>query len=265
MQKIILFASLLTAVWLAGCGTPVPTLAPTATPLSSIMLPGNYRPLQLGDMVEGAKIGYQYIVPSEQQPVGVVAFSEGLVQLVSIKPELRDGLTAYLSEIAKNPKNILAFDENDPAQTEPKPMTWDATKPIEIAFIKIADGAHVWNVTETDNGEIRTAYKFVRRKDGGLRFVDAYDLSTLYSLGGVMTLNGGGAGLAFASRLALLKLFLNDPAYQRGENVIAKKLPDPTQYDPRVIKLDPQAQGLAQDLDWVLVSRAGPNGGLIAP
>jgi len=262
-MKTLLFSMVVAAVLLVGCGTPVPTLAPTATVNPSIILADGYRPPQPNDIIEEVKIGYQYIVPSQDNPVGVIAFSEGLIQLITIKPELSNGLVAFLQDIAKENKPVLAFDEKDTNQKTAKVLTWDPKKPIEIIFIKLPDSSqNIWSVRETDAGELRAAYKFVVRKDGGLRFVDGYDLTTVNSLNQLRTLNGGGIGLGLSARLALLRTIMNTPAYQRGENVMASAPPSPSQYDPRILKIDPKQEGLAQDLDWVLVSRPGPSGGI---
>ena len=267
MKRVVFALTAIVVAILVGCGTPVPTPAPTDMPRDQLLLPGGYRPVQQNDFVEGAKIGYQYVVPSTDNPVAVIAFSEGLIQLMSIKTELRDGLVAYLQDIAKEAKPILAFDENDPTQKEPKTMTWDSKKPIEIVFVSIANNSQViWSMRETENAEIRAAYKLIRRKDGGLRFVDGYDLTTVNSFNTMRTLNGGGTGLGLSARLALLRLILSDATYQRGENIMAIQPPRIEQYDSRILKIDPTQQGLAQDRDWVLVSRPGPSGGIpVAP
>lgn len=258
----------LSIVWLAACGAPPsPTIpGPTFTPVlnPTVVAPNGYRPLQTGDEIEGTQIAYQYVLPSVDQPVIDVAFGVDLLDLLSVKPSLTDSLVAYAKELTQQPHSILGFDENDPNQTAPKQLTIDANKPLEVAFIFLTEGNHNWSVTETDNGQVRTAYKLIRRKDGGLRFIDAYDVITEHSIA-FPTMNGGGAGLVYSSRLALLKLILTDSAYQRGENVIANKPPALNQYDSRILKTDPSQQGLAQDLDWVLISRPGPNPGLISP
>ncbi len=255
-------------VLLAACAAPPsPAIpAPIFTPVlnPTIAAPNGYRPLQKGDEIEGTQIAYQYVLPSVDQPVVDIAFGVDLLDLLSVKPALTDSLVSYAKELTQQPHNIVGFDENDPNQTAPKPLTTDANKPLEVAFIFLTEGNHNWSVTETDNGEVRTAYKLVRRKDGGLRFIDAYDTITEHSIA-FPTINGGGAGLVYSSRLALLKLILADSAYQRGANVIASKPPALDKYDSRILKTDPTQQGLAQDLDWVLVSRPGPNPGLISP
>ncbi len=254
--------------FLAACGsTPAQPPAPTATVATAptIVAPAGYRPIQSGDRVEGATISYQYILPSLEHPVVVIAFGTNLIQLVSIKPELGDGLVEYAQDLAKEGKSIYAFDENDPTQKEPRPMTWETSKPIEIVFIPLTEGSHSWSVTETQGGEVQAAYKIIRRKDGGLRFVDAYGLVALNSANNMFTLNGGGTGLVFSSRLALLRLILADAKYQRGENLMASFPPEFSQYDPRILKLDPSRTGLAMDKDWVLFSRPGPNPGLTGP
>ena len=266
MKKIILFSVILMG-WLAACQSPstTPAALPTYTPAPALVSPTGYRPLQAGDMVEGVGISYQYVLPSLERPAIVIAFGQRLLELVNVKPELADGLVAYAQELAKGPTSIYGFDEADPNQTEPKQLTLIANQPIEIAIIPIAEGPHAWSVTESQEGEVRAAYKLIRRKDGGLRFVDAYDMVALQTFGTLMTLNGGGAGLVYSSRLALLRTILADDAYQRGQDVMATRAPDVSQYDSRILKIDPSKTGLLQDQDWVLVSRPGPSGGLSAP
>ena len=243
--------------------TPGPAVTPTVVPHPEILSPTGYRPLQEGDGVEGATIGYQYVLPSLERPVVTIALGSSLMQLVVPKPELVAGLVTYIEGLQKEPRTVYAFDETDPAQTEPRQLLLDMTKPVEIAIIPIAEGAHTWSVTESQDGEVQAGYKLVRRKDGGLRFVDAYNAYALNSFTIVTTRNGSGAGLVFSARLALLQLILTDASYQRGEDVLAKQPPQTRQYDPRILKLDPARAGLDQNLDWVLVSRPGPNPGLI--
>jgi hypothetical protein len=267
MSKTFRLVSTMLIMSVAACqSNPAPIVAgttlastPTARPLTG------YRPLQNNDLLEGAKIGYLYTLPSPEQPAVTLAFGENMLELVSIKPELRDGLLAYIRDLVQEPRSVYAFDENTPDQAEPKLLLLPANRPIEIVFIPIAEGQHNWSVTETDQGEIRAAYKLVRRKDGGLRFVDAYGIEAMNSFTTLITLNGGGAGLVYSARLALLRLILSEPTYQRGADVMASQPPQLSQYDSRILKLDPTQTGLAQDLDWVLVSRPGPNPGLPAP
>ena len=250
----------------AACGgTPTPAaIFPTATVPHSptIVSPTGYRPLQEGDTVEGAAISYQYVLPSLDQPVITVVFGNNLLQLIQIKPELSENLISFIQELARQPVPVLGYDEATPNQTEPKAITWDGKKPIEIVYIPIVEGSHFWSVAETDENGIQAAYKIVRRKDGGLRFIDAYGRLALASANTMITLNGGGTGLLFSSRLALLKLILTNERYQRGINVFATNPVDHTAYDARILKLDPSRQGLAQDRDWVLFSRPGPDPGL---
>jgi len=262
----LILTVILSVVTTACRPTPAPILAPTAAPPTpSPLPPGAYRPIQINDVIEGAKIGYQYALPSPDQPVVVIAFGAGMLELLSVKQELATGLVAYIQELAQEPKSIYAFDENDPSQTEPKLLTIAANKPIEVIFVPIGEGQHNWSVTETDNNEVRAAYKLVRRRDGGLRFVDAYGLEAMNSFTTLATLNGGGAGLVYSARLALLKTILSDPGYQRGVDVMSSRPPQTSQYDARILRIDPSAQGLAQDVDWVLISRPGPNPGIPLP
>jgi hypothetical protein len=257
---------ILSAVTAACRPTPAPTLVPTAALPTPTPLPlSAYRPIQNNDLIEGAKIGYQYALPSPDKPVVVIAFGEGMLELVSVKQELAAGLVAYIQELAQEPRSIYAFDESDPNQAEPSLLTIQANKPVEIIFVPLPEGQHNWSVTETDQGEIRAAYKLIRRQDGGLRFLDAYGIEAMNSFTTLLTLNGGGAGLVYSARLALLRLILSEPAYQRGADVMASQPPQLSQYDSRILKLDPSQTGLAQDLDWVLVSRPGPNPGLPTP
>ncbi len=268
MRKIALLISVTLCVALSSaCAspTPAPTVQPTATLISNIISPSGYRPVQTGDVIEGAKIGYQYIIPSPEQPVVVVAFGERMVELVSVKQELKAGLVAYIQELVKEPRSIYAFDESDPAHVEAEPVTLTANQPVEIVIIPLNDQPHTWSVTETEQGETRAAYKLIRRKDGGLRFVDAYGLEAMNSAATLATLNGGGAGLVYSARLALLRLILSDARYQRGGDVMTSYPPALNQYDARVLKIDPSLPGILQNTDWVLVSRPGPNPGKIAP
>lgn len=268
MNKTYRFLLVVSIAMVAGCAAPPtpPAPIPTATPYQdpTIVAPSGYRPLQLGDQIEGTQISYQYVLPSLDQPAIDLAFGVNLLHLLSVKPGLIDNLVSFAKELTKESRTVYAFDENDPNQTEPKLLSIEPNKPLEVAFIFIENVPHQWSVTETDQGEVRAGYKLVRRKDGGLRVINAYDTVTLHSVD-FRTINGDGAGLVFASRLALLKVILNDPAYQRGENVMATKPPTLDQYDPRILKIDPTQQGMAQDQDWVLDSRGGPNPGLVAP
>lgn len=266
-MKGILFLIAVSAAMLVACGTPLPTAAPTTVVelgQATLAAPNGYRPLQKNDNIEGTQIAYQYIVPSIDQPAIDIAFGVDLLDLITLKANLTNGLTAFAQELTKAPHSILGFDENDPFQSQPKPVTIDANKPIEVAFISLTQGTHFWSVTEKDSGEVRAAYKLIRRKDGGLRVLYAYDTITSHSIT-FATLNGTGTGLVFSSRLALLKLILTDRAYQQGEDAIALKPPTPDQYDPRILKIDPSQTGLAQDQDWILISRPGPNPGMISP
>lgn len=266
MRKI--FLSVLFGLSLVACvGTPTPTLVPaTVVPHSpTIASPTGFRPLQEGDTIEDASISYQYLLPSLEQPVVNVAFSTNLFQLVQVKPESTDNLLDYIREIIQSPTPVFAYDEATPNQTQPAPVTFDRSKPVEIVFIQLVDGTHYWSVTETDDKGVQAAYKIVRRKDGGLRFIDAYGQVALHSSEGIFTLNGGGTGLVFSARLALLKLILKDQRYQKGTNVFATFPVDSAAYDKRILDLDPTRVGLAQDRDWVLVSRPGPNPGLQGP
>lgn len=263
MKKITLF--LIAAAMLAGCkGNTSPTIPPS-TPGESlgIVLQGGYRPVQQNDTIEGAPIGYNYILPSSDQPVVVIAVSPYLIHFVSVKPELSAGLVAYIKELGKY-QNVLMFDENDQNQKDPTQMSWDASKPVEIVYIPIQEVKRNWSVTDGDD-TVQDAFKIVRRKDGGLRFVDAYGKDALFTAGSIATINGSGVGLMLSSRLALLRMILADSKYQRGANVLAISPPSLDQYDPRIVKLDPTKQGIAMNRDWLLVSRPGPNPGLQGP
>ncbi len=264
MKKPALFIILTVA--LAACTGKTPTQTPQpSAPASatSVILQGGYRPVQQNDTIEDAPIGYNFILPSLDQPVVVIAASPYLLHFIAVKPELTQGLVAYIKELGKY-QNILMFDENNPNQAEPKLMSWDASKPVEVVYIPVPEGKHVWSVTDGDDA-VEDAYKIVRRKDGGLRFIDAYGKNALFTAGNTATVNGSAVGLMLSSRLALLHLILADPKYQRGANVLAISPPTLDQYDPRIVKLDPTKQGMAMNRDWLLVSRPGPNPGLQGP
>lgn len=263
MKKLALYIVLAGA--LAACtGNATPTPAPSTTGQSNeVVLQGGYRPVQQNDTIEGAPIGYNFILPSDDQPVVVIAASPFLLHFVAVKPELTSGLVAYIKELGKL-QNVLMFDENDPNQKDPKVMSWDASKPVEVVYIPIQEGAHNWSVTDGYD-IVEDAYKIVRRKDGGLRFIDAYGRNALFTAGNTATVNGSAVGLMLSSRLALLRMILSDQKYQRGANVLAVIPPSQDQYDPRIVKLDPTKQGMAMNRDWLLVSRPGPNPGLQGP
>ncbi len=268
--KTLRIASLLLAVValaLAGCSaTPTPTPTASSDAITT-PIPANssgYRPLQAGDKVEGSTIDFQYIYPSLDKPVIDVALGKNLLQLIVVKPEMRDGMVAYFQELASQRREIYAFDENDPSQSEPRLLTIEPNKPIEWVIINMDDNPHLWSVKETQEGDVRAAYKLVRRKDGGLRVIDAYDLVTQHS-GDFATTNGLGLGLVFSARMALLKMILANQRYQRGIDVMNDPRPSLDQYDPRILKTNPQAEGMAPNVDWVLVARPGPNPGQIAP
>jgi hypothetical protein len=242
---------------------PFPTTTPPPAPTAIVSSTG-YRPLQTGDALEGTTISYMYVLPSVDQPIVDIAFGQSLMQLISVKTELTDELIAYFRDIAKEPKPIYAFEEADPAQTEPRLLTWNAALPIEVAFISLTKDRHSWCVTETQESEVMSAYKLVRRSDGGLRFIAAYNPIAVNSFTILATRNGTGAGLVFSARLALLRTILSDPAYQRGADPFTSNPPVTAQYDPRALKLDAARVGLDQNVDWALVSRPGPNTGLSA-
>ncbi|MBI3913460.1 MAG: hypothetical protein HY327_04640 [Chloroflexi bacterium] len=241
--------------------TSAPSVAVTSTfnPAEpTLVAPSGYRPVQAGDLVEGMHIGYQYILPSLQTPLVTAAFNENLQSFLFIKPEMNDELIAYFRELGGVARDIYAFDEDKAGQKEPQPVKIEANKPVEYVIIPLPDDDRAWSVTETQEGQIRTAYKLVRRKDGGLRFVDAYDKVALTAMRAINTThNGTGAGLLFSSRLALLKLFLTDEKYQRGTDVIVRFPPDVKDYDARILKIDPSQQGLNRNQEWAIVSRPG--------
>lgn len=263
MKKITIF--LIAVAMLVGCaGNATPTIPPSVTgEPSGIVLQGGYRPVQQNDTIEGAPIGYNYIFPSSEQPIVDIAVSPYLLHFVSVKPELSAGLVAYIKELGKY-QNVLMFDENDPNLNDPKLMSWDASKPVEVIYIPVPEGKHSWSVTDGDD-IVQDAYKIVRRKDGGLRFIDAYGKDALFTAGSTATVNGSGVGLMLSSRLALLRMILADPKYQHGANVLAISPPSLDQYDSRIVKLDLSKQGMAMNRDWLLVSRPGPNPGLQGP
>lgn len=262
---VVLIAILVTSACSSPTPTPAPTPAPTAVPTTKPTLaPGVYKPLEKGDIVEGATVDYAYKLPSSDNPVVTIAAAERLLQLISIKPQLTDGLISYAREISQSPHTLYAFDENDPNQAEPKLMTIEANKPVEYIVMRVEDGPKYWSVTDRQEGTIRAAYKLIRRQDGGLTFVDAYDLTGLNTFGSLLPA-GGGAGMVFSSRLALLKTIINDQGYQRGDDVMATRIPEVKMYDPRILKIDPTKQDLSMNVDWVIQSRPGPNPGQQAP
>lgn len=261
-MRTIVFLVLVALVTACGGSTPT-TVVPTAVAQPSVAL-GSYRPLEQGDVVEGAKIAYQYRLPPSGQPAIQIAFSENLIQLGNMNPQMTDGVIAFAKELTRSPLTLDAFDETDPNQTAPKPTTIPASKPVEMVVLNLSDATHAWSVTETQNGETRSAYKLVRRRDGGLRFILAFDLAAMNSISTLLP-GGGGAGLVISSRLALLRLIVTDQRYQRGENVLSTFPPDLSQYDPRVLKTDPSKEGLAQNVSWAITTRPGPNPGLQVP
>ena len=272
MRRIFLFGVILGAV-LTACASPTPvpvSQTPSAPTLQPTSAPGTYRPLEKGNVVEGIVVDYSYILPSAEytnilpsadKPVIQIAMGQNLLQLIQMNTQMTTGLVAFIQELTNEPRNIYAFDENDPSQTQPTMVTIAANKPVEIVIGPMPEGKHNWSVTETQEGSVRAAYKLIRRaSDGGLRYVMAYDLTALNNF--VTLLPGGnGGGLVFSSRLAVLKSLLSDPAYQRGENVLETKPLDVKQYDPRVLTIDPSREGLAQNVAWVLISRPAPNPG----
>ena len=272
MRRFFLFGVILGAV-LTACASPTPVpvaQTPSAPTLQPTSAPGGYRPLEKGNVVEGIVVDYSYILPSAEhtnilpssdKPVIQIAMGQNLLQLINMNTQMTTGLVASIQELTNEPRNIYAFDENDPSQTQPTMVTIAANKPVEIVIGPMPEGKHNWSVTETQEGSLRAAYKLIRRaSDGGLRYVMAYDLTALNNF--VTLLPGGnGGGLGFSSRLAVLKSLLGDPAYQRGENVLETKPLDVKQYDPRVLTIDPSREGLAQNVAWVLISRPAPNPG----
>lgn len=264
MRKIISGLALGGVLWLVACTATTPTpSASTSAAQPTLVAPSGYRPVQAGDVVEGVTIGYQFVFPSIEHPVLVIAASPYILHFIAIKESMAGGLVPYIQDLPKN-NRIYAFDENDPNQGEPKLMAWDATKPVEVVFIPLPDGKHNWSVSEGED-QIEAAYKIVRRRDGGLRFVDAYGKNAIYSAGGIYTTNGTGVGLMLSARLGLLKTILSDPKYQRGTNVMQHYPPNYDQYDPRIIKLDPSKEGLNINRDWVIITRPGPAIGLPEP
>ncbi|MBI3536751.1 MAG: hypothetical protein HY070_04210 [Chloroflexi bacterium] len=270
MKRFCFFLAAISILLNACASSPAPNQPATATRVGAptIVAANGYRPLQEGDQVEQVTISYQYVLPSLEQPVVTLAFNINLLQFVSVKPALANGLVEYIKEIQtglKESRSIVGFDENDVKQIDPKPLTFDATKPVEIVFLPLADNMQIWNVTEVFQGVNYSAYKIVRRKDGGLRFIDAYGINALHSANDIQTSNGGGTGLIFSSRVALLKLILTNARYQRGVDVFAVNPVGANAYDPRILKVDPTKEGLEQNRDWVFISRAGPGGGLQLP
>ncbi len=257
---------LVLSMLLAACGSPTPTVTPPPpTPISSAPIPsGSYRPLQKGDLVEGQSIDYAYILPSADNPVIEVALGINILNLVSINPQMTDSLVAFAHDVAQQSHTIFAFDENQPNQVYPAQLMIAANKPIEFVVIKLPDDARNWSVRETQNNEVRAGYKLVRRADGGLRYILAYDLTALNNFVTFLPAGRGG-GLILSSRLAVLNLVLSDQRYQRGENVMETFPPDIKAYDARVLKTDPAKEGLDQNVDWAIITRPGPNPGITLP
>jgi hypothetical protein len=265
MNKLIGLGAVMLIGLLAACGSPTPTPTPQrALTVPTIAAPSGYRPPQAGDTIEGAAIAYQYVLPALDKPVVALAFGSNLLQLVTVRAELSDGLVAYIRELPAD-KPVLAFDEANPGQTELQSLKWDPSKPVEIIFIPLTEGKHTWSVAETYKDEVQAAYKIVRRKDGGLRFIDVYGVAALQSANMLLPGYQGGIGLMLSARLALLKTILSNEKYQRGENVMETTPPTMEQYDPRILRINPAAIGLAQNEDWVLSARPGPGGGKQAP
>jgi hypothetical protein len=92
-----------------------------------------------------------------------------------------------------------------------------------------------------------------------------YGVAALQSANMLLPGYQGGIGLMLSARLALLKTILSNEKYQRGENVMETTPPTMEQYDPRILRINPAAIGLAQNEDWVLSARPGPGGGKQAP
>ena len=269
MKRFCFFLGVI-SMSLSACAAPSPAPVPAETRVGAptIVAANGYRPIQEGDKLEEGGISYQYVLPSLEQTVVTLAFNVNLLQYVSVKPALTNGALNYFREIQtylKEGKTILGFDETDPKQTDPKALIFDGTKPVEIAFLPLAEKSRKWNVTEVFEGETYSAYKIVRRTDGGLRFIDAYGTNALHSANDLQTTNGGGSGLIFSARVALLKLILTNPKYQRGVDVFANNPVNSSAYDARIVRIDPTKQGLDQNRDWLLVSRPGPGGGLQLP
>ena len=144
MRQLFVCGVLFLTGLLVACGAPTPTPAPNLTlTVPTIAAPSGYRPPQAGDTIEGATIAYQYVLPSLDKPVVVLAFGTNLLQLVTVRAELSDGLVAYIRELPAD-KPVLAFDENNPSQAEPQSLKWDASKPVEIIFIPLTEGKHNW-------------------------------------------------------------------------------------------------------------------------
>ena len=109
MKTNISMGLVILALLLGACGTPVPTLAPTLPPPTQrpeIVAANGYRPAQAGDLIEGSQIDYQYLLPSQGEPIVDIALGQDLLQLISIKPTLANGLVAYIQELVKEPRAI---------------------------------------------------------------------------------------------------------------------------------------------------------------
>lgn len=242
------------------------TPSPTPLPIPTVTSPNGYRPLQAFDTVAGVTVQYYYIKPSLENPAVVIAFGPSIPELVEIRQGVDRDLTSFIQDTMKGAASTdglvqtLGFEIDDPLATEPKPIQIDPKRPVEFLFGVLSNNPGVgWSDVEgpaTD--DVREAYKLIRRKDGGLLFVDLYHFNTLLQMAGQPTLNGGYVGLTFASRIAALPFILKLPVYQHGTQAIEKNPFDYNRFDPRVLRYDPTQEGIYAVRDWVLFSRPGP-------
>lgn len=242
------------------------TPSPTPLPIPTVTSPNGYRPLQTFDTVAGVTVQYYYVKPSLEKPAAVIAFGPTIPELVEIRPGADQDFTSFIQETLTGATgtdgmiSILGFDINDASATEPKSIKIDPKRPVEFLFGVLSNNpTGGWSDVEGPAADdVREAYKLIRRKDGGLLFVDLYHFNTLLQMGGQPTLNGGLIGLTFASRIAALPFIVKMPIYQNGKQAIETNPFDYNRFDPRILRYDPTRQGAEAVRDWVLFSRPGP-------
>jgi hypothetical protein len=108
MSKTFRLASAMLIMLMAACQSkPAPIVVGTALPSTPTALPlTGYRPLQINDRVEGAKIGYLYTLPSPEQP----AVTHRRKYVETGEHSSRAEVDTYIRELAQNPE-AFAFDE----------------------------------------------------------------------------------------------------------------------------------------------------------
>lgn len=263
MRRLLVVAFALLV--LTACSQSGPTPIVTGpTPATTATLSSTFQALKKGDQVEGAEVDYAYTLPNGTSPVIQVVFGKNMLHLGNINPQMQEGLISFARELNSEPQSLLGFDEREPNQSVPRSITLTPGAPVQFVVIKIPDGDRAWSVRETQEGEVRSAYKLIRRGDGGLRFVLAFDISAMNSFSSIAP-QGAGAGLVYSARLALIKSILTDQRYQQGIDVFAANPPGTDKYDARILKLDPSREAMAQNVDWVIMTRPVPNAGIPLP